>query len=196
MSIEAQILAKLEPHAARIKQGNHNDFDFLPAVLLQLLQSQAAQRQIASDSLANVARQNQELALGFATKVGALADNVNGVRGEVAALGGVLVRQASDALSDAKTRQAATSATLADLSATLRAENAATHALVAELTARLEEQSALGRLQHKQAQGASATMLETLQRENASLRTYVIATLAVCGIGLGAVAILTVMSGH
>ena len=40
MTIEQMLLAKLEPHSKRIKDGEGNDFDYLPAVLLQLLEVQ------------------------------------------------------------------------------------------------------------------------------------------------------------
>lgn len=38
MTIEQNIFSKLEPHAKRIQDGNGNDFDYLPAVLLQLIE--------------------------------------------------------------------------------------------------------------------------------------------------------------
>ena len=40
MTIEQMLLAKLEPHSKRIKDGEGNEFDYLPAVLLQLLEVQ------------------------------------------------------------------------------------------------------------------------------------------------------------
>lgn len=43
MTLEQKILSKLEPHAKRIKDGDGNDFDYLPAVLLQLMEEQKRQ---------------------------------------------------------------------------------------------------------------------------------------------------------
>ena len=43
MTIEQKIFSKLEPHAKRIKDGEGNDFDYLPAVLLQLMEEQKRQ---------------------------------------------------------------------------------------------------------------------------------------------------------
>ena len=40
MTIEQKILSKLQPHAKRIQDGDGNDFDYLPAVLLQLIEEQ------------------------------------------------------------------------------------------------------------------------------------------------------------
>ena len=45
MTIEQMLLAKLEPHSKRIKDGEGNDFDYLPAVLLQLLEVQKCHSQ-------------------------------------------------------------------------------------------------------------------------------------------------------
>ena len=50
MTIEQQILAKLEPHSKRIQDGSGNDFDYLPAVLLQLMEEQKRQARLL-DSL-------------------------------------------------------------------------------------------------------------------------------------------------
>jgi methyl-accepting chemotaxis protein len=46
MLIEQKLLAKLQPHADRIAAGNNNDFDYLPAVFLEIIQGQ--KRQILS----------------------------------------------------------------------------------------------------------------------------------------------------
>ena len=46
MTIEQKILAKLEPHAMRIGEGRGNDFDYLPAVLLQLMEEQKRQAKL------------------------------------------------------------------------------------------------------------------------------------------------------
>lgn len=43
MSIEQKVLEKLRPHAKRINDGIGNDFDYFPAVLLQVLEDQKAQ---------------------------------------------------------------------------------------------------------------------------------------------------------
>lgn len=43
MLIEQKLLAKLQPHADRIAAGNSNDFDYLPAVLLEIIQGEKQQ---------------------------------------------------------------------------------------------------------------------------------------------------------
>jgi hypothetical protein len=50
MTIEQKILLKLEPHAKRIKDGEGNDFDYLPAVLLQLIEEQKRQTKLLEDT--------------------------------------------------------------------------------------------------------------------------------------------------
>jgi hypothetical protein len=55
MTIEQMILSKLEPHAKRIKDGEGNDFDYLPAVLLQLLEEQRRQAKLLDDTAKLVA---------------------------------------------------------------------------------------------------------------------------------------------
>jgi hypothetical protein len=55
MTIEQKILSKLEPHAKRIKDGEGNDFDYLPAVLLQLMEEQKRQAQLLDDAAKLVA---------------------------------------------------------------------------------------------------------------------------------------------
>lgn len=55
MTIEQKILSKLEPHAKRIKDGEGNDFDYLPAVLFQLMEEQKRQAQLLDDTAKLVA---------------------------------------------------------------------------------------------------------------------------------------------
>jgi F0F1-type ATP synthase membrane subunit c/vacuolar-type H+-ATPase subunit K len=50
MTIEQKIFLKLEPHAKRIRDGEGNDFDYLPAVLLQLIEEQKRQTKILEDT--------------------------------------------------------------------------------------------------------------------------------------------------
>ena len=50
MTIEQKIFSKLEPHAKRIQNGDGNDFDYLPAVLLQLMEEQKRQAKLLDDS--------------------------------------------------------------------------------------------------------------------------------------------------
>lgn len=50
MTIEQKIFSKLEPHAKRIKDGDGNDFDYLPAVLLQLMEEQKRQAKLLDDT--------------------------------------------------------------------------------------------------------------------------------------------------
>lgn len=51
MTIEQKILSKLEPHAKRIRDGEGNDFDYLPAVLLQVLERQQHQVKLTGDTV-------------------------------------------------------------------------------------------------------------------------------------------------
>ena len=50
MTIEQKIFSKLEPHARRIKDGEGNDFDYLPAVLLQVMEEQKRQAKLLDDT--------------------------------------------------------------------------------------------------------------------------------------------------
>ena len=50
MTIEQKIFSKLEPHAKRIRDGEGNDFDYLPAVLLQLMEEQKRQAKLLNDN--------------------------------------------------------------------------------------------------------------------------------------------------
>lgn len=59
MTIELKILSKLKPHAKRIEDGDGNDFDFLPAVLLQVMEEQKRQAKLldgAAELLATITR--------------------------------------------------------------------------------------------------------------------------------------------
>ncbi len=50
MTIEQKIFSKLEPHAKRIQEGDGNDFDYLPAVLFQLMEEQKRQAKLLDDT--------------------------------------------------------------------------------------------------------------------------------------------------
>lgn len=50
MTIEQKIFSKLEPHAKRIKDGEGNDFDYLPAVLFQITEEQKRQAKLLDDT--------------------------------------------------------------------------------------------------------------------------------------------------
>lgn len=50
MAIEQALISKLEPHAKRIRDGEGNDFDYLPAVLLHLLEEQKRQAKVLDDT--------------------------------------------------------------------------------------------------------------------------------------------------
>jgi len=50
MTIEQMLFSKLAPHTKRIKDGEGNDFDYLPAVLLQLMEEQKRQSQQLDDT--------------------------------------------------------------------------------------------------------------------------------------------------
>ena len=60
MSIEQKLLTKLQPHADRIASGSGNDFDYLPAVLLQVVEGQKRQAQAVADAATTVARKLDE----------------------------------------------------------------------------------------------------------------------------------------
>ena len=50
MAIEQALITKLEPHAKRIRDGSGNDFDYLPAVLLHILEEQKRQGKLLDDT--------------------------------------------------------------------------------------------------------------------------------------------------
>lgn len=55
MTIEQQLFSKLEPHAKRIEHGDGNDFDYLPAVLLQIMEEQKRQTKLLDETAALLA---------------------------------------------------------------------------------------------------------------------------------------------
>ena len=60
MSIEQKLLTKLQPHADRIATGSSNDFDYLPAVLLHVVEGQKQQVQAVADAAVTVTRKLDE----------------------------------------------------------------------------------------------------------------------------------------
>ena len=50
MTVEQKIFSKLEPHAKRINDGEGDDFDYLPAVLLHLMEEQKHQAKLLDDT--------------------------------------------------------------------------------------------------------------------------------------------------
>ncbi len=66
MTIEQMLLSKLAPHTKRIKDGEGNDFDYLPAVLLQLMEEEKRQSQqldsIKSTVVSNAAASATQIA--------------------------------------------------------------------------------------------------------------------------------------
>lgn len=54
MSLEQKIITKLQPHAKRILDGNGEDFDYLPAVLLQIIESQKFQAEKLESFMKNL----------------------------------------------------------------------------------------------------------------------------------------------
>ena len=50
MTLETKLFSKLEPHAKRIQDGDGKDFDYLPAVLLQLMEEQKRQAKLLDDT--------------------------------------------------------------------------------------------------------------------------------------------------
>lgn len=67
MNIEQKIYSKLEPHAQRINAGDGNDFDYLPAVLLHLIETQKQQAKLLDDS-AKVLVANKSVTETFAAE--------------------------------------------------------------------------------------------------------------------------------
>ena len=59
LTIEQKIFSKLEPHARRIKEGEGNDFDYLPAVLLQLMEEQKRHAKLLDDNANKIASVQQ-----------------------------------------------------------------------------------------------------------------------------------------
>ncbi|MEJ1959336.1 MAG: hypothetical protein WDM70_07825 [Nitrosomonadales bacterium] len=43
MTLQEKLISKLQPHADRIQNGNNDEFDYLPAVLLHLIEDQKLQ---------------------------------------------------------------------------------------------------------------------------------------------------------
>ena len=74
MTIEKLLSAKLEPHAKRIKDGNGNDFDYLPAVLLQLLEEQDRQSQLFTSTLKSQQAEAQSSLLAIESKIESIAE--------------------------------------------------------------------------------------------------------------------------
>ena len=60
MSIEQKLLTKLQPHADRIASGSGNDFDYLPAVLLQVVEGQKRHVLAVAEAATTVARKLDE----------------------------------------------------------------------------------------------------------------------------------------
>jgi hypothetical protein len=50
MSLEKKLSEKLRPHADRIVAGNNNEYDYLPAVLLHVVEGQTHQLEAAKES--------------------------------------------------------------------------------------------------------------------------------------------------
>ena len=67
MSIEQKLLTKLQPHADRIAAGSGNDFDYLPAVLLQVVEGQKKQAQAVIEAATTVARKLDETEVSIAS---------------------------------------------------------------------------------------------------------------------------------
>ena len=70
MTFEQKIFSKLEPHAKRIKDGEGNDFDYLPAVLLQVMEGQQRQIKLTDDTAKLLTSiENTVIAIGAQSKV-------------------------------------------------------------------------------------------------------------------------------
>ena len=89
MSIEQKLLTKLQPHADRIASGSGNDFDYLPAVLLQVVEGQKRQVQAVAEAATTVARKLDETEVSISS-VKATTDQV-----------GTMVRRQMDLTSEA-----------------------------------------------------------------------------------------------
>ena len=51
MTLQEKLQSKLQPHADRVKDGNNDEFDYLPAVLLHLIEEQKKQSQTNAESV-------------------------------------------------------------------------------------------------------------------------------------------------
>lgn len=89
MSIEQKLLTKLQPHAERIASGSGNDFDYLPAVLLHVIDGQKQHVRAVADAATTVARKLDETEVSISS-VKATTEQV-----------GALVRRQMDLASEA-----------------------------------------------------------------------------------------------
>ncbi len=49
MTLQEKLISKLQPHADRIQNGNNDEFDYLPAVLLHLIEDQKLQSKTTAE---------------------------------------------------------------------------------------------------------------------------------------------------
>lgn len=84
MTIEQKILEKLRPHAERIKAGQNNEFDYLPAVLLHLIEAQKAQTTLSADQTTDLCKNFERLQASFTQRLEAAGQSItNNLKEEI-----------------------------------------------------------------------------------------------------------------
>lgn len=63
MTLQEKLISKLQPHADRIQNGNNDEFDYLPAVLLHLIEDQKLQSKTTTEFI-NQARSDVKNGVG------------------------------------------------------------------------------------------------------------------------------------
>ena len=103
MTLEQKLVLKMEPHAKRIVDGSGNDFDYLPAVLLQLMEQQkrlALQFDNNAELIKEIASKVSAAELSNKAQIATVDDTVKGNAEHL----GTKVTDAQDSLHKAITR--------------------------------------------------------------------------------------------
>lgn len=133
MSIEQKLLTKLQPHADRIASGSGNDFDYLPAVLLQVVEGQKRQAQAVADAATTVARKLDETEVSISS-VKTMTEQVGVQSWRQMDLAITATNERLDAISvklnEAAQKLIATEAAIAVLNASSRVEHRKSHRLL------------------------------------------------------------------
>ncbi len=87
MTLEQTLVQKLKPHADRVSNGQHSDFDYLPAVLFQSLEhSKQLNNSLTNhfeSTVASFDKQNQAIATLHASQDKLLAANIASIFKEI-----------------------------------------------------------------------------------------------------------------
>ena len=103
MSLEQKLLAKLRPHAERIEAGNNNEFDYLPAILLQVIEGQASQTKSANELVAETKRQLESGRDSFQEKLRTIETSLTSAAHDAETSSSQLKEQITDSTSHAET---------------------------------------------------------------------------------------------